>query len=84
MPGWVGRVIAWDGSMSNGDTAGWACPIFESGMFSLSTRRCCRRGQKGSGCRGKGDEALLCVCVCVFVCVCVCACVVRVCVCLCV
>ena len=34
--------------MSNENTAGWAHPIIGSGVFSLSTRRCCRRGQKGS------------------------------------
>ena len=41
-------MIVWEGSMSNGDTADWACPIFGSGVFSLSTMRCYRRGQKGS------------------------------------
>ena len=36
-------MINLEGSMSNGNTAGWVCPTFVSVELSLSTRRSCER-----------------------------------------
>ena len=51
-------MIDLEGSMSNGDKAGWVCPTFASGVLTLSSWSCKQgEGSKGvSGGGGKGTK----------------------------